>query len=75
MKTVLQTINRDFKIVVQRSNCSGIARERRLIGRSGFISLVGEELAVRLLTRAYNQKTNKITLKLRRGLTFILYSK
>lgn len=47
----------------------------RLLGRYGLISLVGEELAVKLFERAERGKSDKITCKLRRGLRFDFYVK
>lgn len=47
----------------------------RLLGSYGFISLVGEELATKLLKRAEKSKSDKITCKLRRGLVFTFYVK
>ena len=47
----------------------------RLLGLQGFLTLVGEEMAIKLLTRAENGKTDKITCRLRRGLRFDFYVK
>lgn len=47
----------------------------RLLGLHGFLTLVGEELAIKLLTRAERGKTDKITCRLRRGLRFDFYVK
>lgn len=74
MNKELRFINRDFKIVAQRSNCHGCKRERRLIARSGLIDLLGDEMAIKVVSRAYKQKSDKITIKLRRGITIIFYS-
>lgn len=47
----------------------------RLLGRMGFVHLVGEELATKLLNRAHKGKSDKITCRLRRGLRFDFYVK
>lgn len=47
----------------------------RLLGLRGFLPLVGEELAIKLLARAERGKTDKITYRLRRGLRFDFYVK
>lgn len=71
-------LNLDYRIVLDygRKGCSCARKsERFLVGRSGLISAVGEELAVRLVERAYRVNLPKITCKLRRGLKIIFYSK
>ena len=47
----------------------------RLLGLHGFLELVGEELAIKLLARAEKGKTDRITCRLRRGLRFDFYVK
>ena len=47
----------------------------RLLGSLGFLNVIGEELAVKLLKRAEKSKSDKITCKLRRGLVFTFYVK
>ena len=42
----------------------------RLLGSYGLISLVGVELATKLLKRAEKSKSDKLTCRLRRGLIF-----
>lgn len=60
-----------YRLKVVSEDC----RKGRLLGSYGFISLVGEELATKLLNRAEKAKTDKITCKLRRGLVFHFYVK
>lgn len=73
----LRFINTDFRIVLQYSRSygleRGVKRNRSLVGRSGLINEVGEEMAIKLVRMAYRGKTPKITCKLRRGLQVIFY--
>lgn len=67
----LSNINQHYLVKV---TCSQWPKGR-LLGRRGFISLVGVEMAAKLLERAEKGKTDKITCKLRRGLRFDFYIK
>lgn len=71
-------LNLDYRIVLDygRADFSCARKnERCLVGRSGLISAVGEELAARLVERAYKANLPKLTCKLRRGLQVIFYSR
>lgn len=71
-------INRDFRIKVYGYNNSD-ERLNLLVGVSGLIRLLGEELADTLVKRAFKNslfsKDGKIVCKLRRGLKVTFYSK
>lgn len=71
-------INRDFRIKVYGYNNSD-ERLNLLVGVSGLIRLLGEELADTLVNRAFKNrffsKDGKIVCKLRRGLKVTFYSK
>lgn len=75
----MKYLNLDYRIVVTDCRYDKVFRERKqkrhLIGRRGLISIVGEELAIRLVMRAYNQNLPKLTCKLRRGITIEFYAK
>ena len=71
-------INRDFRIKVYGYNNSD-ERLNLLVGVSGLIRLLGEELADTLVKRAFKNsffsKGGKIVCKLRRGLKVTFYLK
>lgn len=67
-------INRDFRIKVNGLNNEGI-KINTLVGVSGAIALIGEELFEKFIKRAYNQGQDACVCKLRRGLKMTLYSK
>ena len=67
----LSNINQHYYIVARSAEC----KKGRLLGRSGLLGLVGEELAFRLLQRAERAKSDKITMKLRRGVQLDWYVK
>ena len=71
-------INREFRIKVYGYNNSD-ERLNLLVGVSGLIRLLGEELADTLVNRAFKNsffsKDGKIVCKLRRGLKVTFYSK
>lgn len=73
----LKYINTDYRIVLQYNRHYGLIRSvnrlRTLVGRSGLISEVGEELAIKMTKMAYRGNSAKITCKLRRGLQVIFY--
>lgn len=71
-------INRDFRIKVYGYNNSD-ERLNLLVGVSGLIRLVGEELADTLAKRAFKNsyfvQNGKVVCKLRRGLKITFYQK
>ena len=67
----LRFMTRDYYVKWQdKNNSRGV-----LLGVCGLVSRVGEELAVRMFTRAQRAKTDKITCKLRRGAVVTFYVK
>lgn len=71
-------INTDFRIVVDLRNKYKSAKRkenRHLIGRRGLETLLGRDLYIKTIKRAYKGKTQKITIKLRRGIDIIFYLK
>ena len=74
MTYTTSTINRDFRIKVNGLNNEG-NKINTLVGVSGAIALVGEELFEKFINRAYNQGTDATVCKLRRGLKVTFYSK
>lgn len=71
-------INRDFRIKVYGYNNSD-ERLNLLVGVSGLIRLVGEELADTLVKRAFKNsyfvQNGKVVCKMRRGLKITFYQK
>lgn len=71
-------INRDFRIKVYGVNGTG-ERLNLLVGVSGLINLIGEELTNTLVKRAFKNSffsaDGKIICKLRRGLKITFYQK
>lgn len=71
-------INRNFRIKVYGYNNSD-ERLNLLVGVSGLIRLVGEELADTLVKRAFKNsyfvQNGKVVCKLRRGLKITFYQK
>lgn len=74
MTYTTSTINRDFRIKVNGINNEGM-KINTLVGVSGAIALVGEELFDKFINRAYNQGQDACVCKLRRGLKMTLYVK
>ena len=74
MTYMTSTINRDFRIKVNGLNNEG-KKINTLVGVSGAIALIGEELFEKFINRAYNQGQDACVCKLRRGLKMTLYSK
>lgn len=68
-------INRDWRILVNRPRTAEHPRERYLVGVSGLIKVVGEELATKLVSRAYASKSDIFTSRLRRGISISFYNK
>ncbi len=71
-------INRDFRIKVYGYNGNG-EHLNLLVGVSGLIRLIGEELADTLVKRAFKNsyfvQDGKVVCKLRRGLKITFYQK
>ena len=67
-------INRDFRIKAFGVNHEG-KKINILVGVSGLINLIGEELADKFLCRAYNCMDDYCVCKLRRGLKITFYNK
>jgi len=72
MRTVGE-INRNFKIKINGRNFRG-RYVSKLVGVKGLNELVGPELAVKLIDRAFREKKQVIECKLRRGLIVRFYS-
>lgn len=68
------TINRDFRIKVFGFNNEG-SKINTLVGVSGCIDLIGEDMMEKFLVRAYTQGLDVCVCKLRRGLKVTFYSK
>lgn len=68
-------LNTDFRIVISYDRVKGQPRKRCLLGRRGLINIVGKDLYCSLVKRAYRAKTEKITMRLRRGASIIFYRK
>lgn len=66
------TINANFKIKVFGRDESG-KKINTLVGVSGLIKLIGEELAENLVARAFRGKGDKCECKLRRGIKVTFY--
>lgn len=64
-----KVVNQNFRIKV-----SGLG-VHELKGFTGFVGLVGNELANNLLDRAFQSKADKVDCKLRRGLKITFYYK
>ncbi len=69
-----QEINLDFRIKVYGLDANG-NRLNTLVGVSGLVALIGEELANKFLERAYRLVSDKCVCKLRRGLQVTFYNK
>lgn len=74
MTYTTSTINRDFRIKVNGINNEGI-KINTLVGVSGCIALIGEELMQKFLERTYKAGLDSCTCKLRRGLKVTFYYK
>ena len=68
-------INREWRILVNVPKNSEHGRIRYLVGVSGLVRVVGEELAIKLVSRAYMAKTDNFTSRLRRGISITFYNK
>lgn len=73
MTHATHTINANFKIkVFGKANENG-KKLNTLVGVSGLINLIGEELADKLTCKAMNGTSDKLVCKLRRGLKVTFY--
>ena len=68
-------INRDWRILVNCPNNAEHGRIRYLVGVSGLVRVVGDELAAKLVSRAYASKSDIFTSRLRRGISISFYNK
>lgn len=69
LKYTSKDINRNFRIKVSGCNI------HELKGFSGFVGLVGCDLANNLLDRAFRSRADKTECRLRRGLKITFYNK
>lgn len=74
MTYTTQQINSDFRIKVNGINNEG-RKINMLVGVSGCIALIGEEMMQKFLDRAYASMLDNCTCKLRRGLKVTFYGK
>lgn len=74
MTYTTSTINRDFRIKVFGLNNEG-RKINTLVGVSGCINLIGEDMLEKFIVRAYTQGLDACICKLRRGLKVTFYSK
>ena len=76
MQSFDKFLNTDFRIVINydKKDKNG-NRVRHLVGRRGLQNLLGIELYKKTIERAYKRNSEKITLRLRRGISIIFYRK
>lgn len=67
-------INKNFRIKVFGYNAEG-KKINTLMGVAGILTLIGEELLNKFLTRAFNSMDDVCVCKLRRGLKVSFYVK
>lgn len=67
-------INRNYRIKVNGISPSGECLNV-LVGVSGAIALIGEDLFYKFVARAVRDASDKTVCKLRRGIKFTLYAK
>lgn len=72
MTTTTTTINKNFKIKAFGLNNEG-KKINTLLGVSGLVKLIGEELAEKFVNRAFDSMGDKCVCKLRRGLVITFY--
>ena len=65
-------INRNFKIKVSGKDADG-TKIHTLVGVSGLLRFVGEDMANKMLNRAFNTPDDKQVCKLRRGIKVTFY--
>lgn len=71
-------LNTDYRIVVDRRAAfknTERSKNRHLVGRRGLEALLGRDLYIKVVRRAYKANSPKITIKLRRGIDIIFYLK
>lgn len=68
-------LNVDFRILISYDRVKGKPRIRHLLGRRGLINVLGKDLYYSFVERAYRAKSEKITMRLRRGASIIFYRK
>jgi hypothetical protein len=66
-------INSNFKIKVNGKNFKGQSMSK-LVGVRGLVSLLGEDISINLIERAFSEGKDITICKLRRGLTVRFYS-
>ena len=66
-------INRNFLIKVYGRDENG-NRINKLVGVSGLLKLIGQELAGKFIAKAFARMLDKLTCKLRRGLQITFYA-
>lgn len=66
-------INRNWLIKVYGVDENG-KRINKLVGVSGLLQLIGVDLAVKFIARAFGALLDKVTCKLRRGLKITFYA-
>lgn len=71
----MKFLNTDFRVVYNREKTTTAPRIRRFLGRSGLISLLGDDLASRCVERAYKSNLRKLTCRFRSGYDVIFYLK
>ena len=67
-------INRNFRLKVSGTGEDN-NRINKLVGVSGLVGLIGEDLTSKFVTRALDSKQDKVKCCLRRGLRVTLYFK
>jgi hypothetical protein len=67
-------INRNFLLKVSGTDGKN-RRINKLVGVSGLVGLIGEDLTSKFVTRALNSRQDKVRCCLRRGLRVTLYFK
>lgn len=72
MKYTTKSINKNFKIKVAGRDEQG-NRINTLVGVSGAVALIGEQMLEKLLSRAFAGSGDVCICKLRRGLKFSFY--
>lgn len=69
--SALRFMCRDYLVKISDSSCP----RGRLVGLTGLVDYVGEELAVRLFNRAERCRLDKCVCRLRRGAVVSFYNK
>lgn len=66
-------INTDYRVVVECRNSDGSRQYRRLFGRSGLISLLGDTTYIRVVKQAYARNSAKYSCNPRKNLVVTFY--